>query len=332
MARDFGTRFMPEMTVSKFDGGWGPIETHSSDSIPLHPGAHVLHYASTCFEGLKAFRHADGSVKIFRMDKNIARFAQSSELLYLPEFSPDHAAQMINQIVDQFRDEVPEPPASMYIRPTHIGTEAAIGKAAEPSDTSLMYVLLSPVGDYFTGGEVSLRLLLDKVGMRCGDDHGMVKGGGNYASALKHIQAATKNHNAQQVLFANDNGVSETGAANFLLIDGNEIITKPLDTSFLHGVTRDSILTLARDNGMQVTERDITIEELLDRAANPECEAGLSGTAAVLAAVGTFIHEGRDHNVGTGQPGPKIRALREQLNAIQWGQAPDPYGWLSSVG
>ena len=195
-----------------------------------------------------------------------------------------------------------------------------------------MYVLLSPVGDYFTGGEVSLRLLLDKVGMRCGDDHGMVKGGGNYASALKHIQGAIKNHNAQQVLFANDDGVSETGAANFLMIDGNEIITKPLDSSFLHGVTRDSILTLARDNGMQVTERNITIEELLDRAANPECEAGLSGTAAVLAAVGTFIHEGRDHTVGTGKPGPKIRALREQLNAIQWGQTPDPYGWLSPVG
>ena len=83
---------------------------------------------------------------------------------------------------------------------------------------------------------------------------------------------------------------------------------------------------------MQVTERNITIEELLDRAANPECEAGLSGTAAVLAAVGTFIHEGRDHTVGTGKPGPKIRALREQLNAIQWGQTPDPYGWLSPVG
>jgi len=332
MARDFGTRFMPEMTVSRFEGSWGEIGVQSADSISMHPGAHVLHYASTCFEGLKAFRHADGSVKIFRMDQNIARFVQSSKLLYLPEFTHDHAANMINSIVNQYRDEVPEPPASMYIRPTHIGLEAAIGKAAEPSDTSLMYVLLSPVGDYFTGGEVSLRLLLDSVGMRCGDDHGMVKGGGNYASALKHIQHAIKTHNAQQVLFANEHGVSETGAANFLMIDGNEIITKPLDTSFLHGVTRDSLLTLARDNGMQVTERDITVEELLERAANPECEAGLSGTAAVLAAVGTFIHEGRDYSVGTGQPGPKIRALREQLNAIQWGQAPDPYGWLTSVG
>lgn len=331
MARDFGTRFMPQMTVSRFDGGWGPISVESSESISMHPGAHVLHYASTCFEGLKAFRHDDGSVKIFRMDKNISRFSQSSQLLYLPAFTDQHASNMIIDIVKQFRDEVPEPPASMYIRPTHIGLEAAIGKAAEPSATSLMYVLLSPVGDYFTGGEVSLRLLLDDVGMRCGDDHGMVKGGGNYASALKHIQRAMATHDAQQVLFCNDQGVSETGAANFLLVDGNELITKPLDESFLHGVTRDSIITLAKDNGMQVSERDIGIEELLERAANPDCEAGLSGTAAVLAAVGTFIHNGKDYTVGSGKPGPKLRALREQLNAIQWGRAPDPYGWLTPI-
>ena len=168
--------------------------------------------------------------------------------------------------------------------------------------------------------------------MRCGDDHGMVKGGGNYASALKHIQRAISEHNAQQVLFCNDKGVSETGAANFLMIDGNELITKPLDESFLHGVTRDSVLTLAKDNGMKVSEHNISIEELLERSAKPECEAALSGTAAVLAAVGTFIYQGKEHTVGTGQPGPKVRALREQLNAIQWGKAPDPYGWLEPIG
>lgn len=331
MARDFGTRFMPEMTVSTFEGEWGPIALQPSDKLTVHPGAHVLHYASTCFEGLKAFRHADGSVKIFRMDKNIKRFSQSSQLLFLPNFTDEHASKMITDVVERFAADVPEPPASMYIRPTHIGLEAAIGKAAEPSDTSLMYVLLSPVGDYFTGGEVSLRLLVDDAGMRCGDDHGMVKGGGNYASALKHIQRAIAEHNAQQVLFCNERGVSETGAANFILLDGNELITKALDDSFLHGVTRDSLLTLAAEKGYNVVERDIGVEELLERAKNPDCEAGLSGTAAVLAAVGTFIYEGKDYSVGSGEPGPKIRALREHLNAIQWGQAEDTHGWLTTV-
>jgi len=331
MAGEFGTAFMPQMTLSTHDNGWSDIETVSADSISLHPGAHVFHYASTCFEGLKAFRHKDGSVKIFRMDKNIARLQQSSDLLYLPELSTEMVAKMINDIVGQYRNEIPAPPASMYIRPTHIGTEAAIGKAGDPSDTSIFFVLLSPVGDYFSGGEASLRLLIDDVGVRCGPDHGMVKGGGNYASALKHIMRAKKKHNAQQVLFCPDGDIQETGAANFILIDDESVVTKSLDDSFLHGVTRESILTLARDKGLKVEERDFSIDELLERSANPNAEAGLAGTAAVWAAVTTLIYKDKEYTIGSGQPGPKIRELRAELNAIQWGEADDKHGWLTDV-
>ena len=152
---------------------------------------------------------------------------------------------------------MPAPPASMYIRPTHIGTEPAIGKAAAPSASSVQYVLLSPVGDYFAGGEAALRLLLEGSGGRCAPDHGMVKGGGNYASALKHIERAKAEVGADQVLFCPDGDVQETGAANFLLLDGDTLITKALDESFLHGVTRASLLTLARDAGYAVEERDL---------------------------------------------------------------------------
>jgi len=277
------------------DKGWSDIEYVPSDQLPLHPGAHVLHYASTCFEGLKAFRHEDGSIAIFRMDRNVARFAQSSQLLALPEIDAAHTTQMINQLVDRFRSEVPAAPASMYIRPTHIGTEAAIGKAAAPSLLSTQYVLLSPVGDYFEGGEANLRLMLDDEGVRCGHDHGMVKGGGNYASALKHILRASAECNADQVLFCPGGNAQETGAANF------------------------------------ISERELSIEELLDRASHSECEAGLTGTAAVVAAVGTFIYKGVDHVVGNGKPGPGMRALRAQLNDIQWGKSPDVHGWLTKV-
>ena len=238
---------------------------------------------------------------------------------------------MIVRAVARFHADVPAPPASLYIRPTHIGVEAAIGKAAAPTATSIQYVLLSPVGDYFTGGEATLRVLLETEGVRCGADHGMVKGGGNYASALKHIMKARQAHEADQVLFCPDGYVQETGAANFLLIDGNDVITKSLDTSFLHGVTRDSLLTLARERGMDVQERELGIEELLERASRPGCEAGLSGTAAVLTAVGTFIHQGREYKVGDGQPGPVIRELRAELNAIQWGERDDTHGWLTRV-
>lgn len=331
MAGDFGTRFLPQMVICRFDKGWGKEQMVPSDSLTLHPGAHVLHYASTCFEGLKAFRHADGGVALFRMDRNVARFAQSSRLLCLPELDTRQTSRMIVDLVRHYQAEVPDSPASMYVRPTHIGTEPAIGKAAAPSDTSLQYVLLSPVGDYFAGGEACLRLLLDDIGVRCGHDHGMVKGGGNYASALKHIERAKASVNADQVLFCPDGFVQETGAANFVLIDDNQIITKALDDSFLHGVTRESLLILAKDHGMDVQERDLGIEELLERAAKPGCEAGLAGTAAVLAAVGTFIYRDREYPVGTGQPGPFIRQMRAELNAIQWGRAEDKYQWLTRV-
>ena len=332
MAGDFGTRFLPKMAISYYGNtGWSAEQMVPSDSLAMHPGAHVFHYASTCFEGLKAFRQADGSIAIFRMDKNIARFAQSSQLLCLPEIDLEHTARMIRESVALYADEVPASPASLYIRPTHIGTEAAIGKAAAPSDTSCQYILLSPVGDYFEGGEATLRLLLDTQGVRCGPDHGMVKGGGNYASALKHIQRAAKQHNANQVLFCPDDDVQETGAANFILIDDDEIITKSLDESFLHGVTRESLLTLARAKGLNVQERSLSVSELLERTAKPDCEAGLTGTAAVVAAVGTLIHEGKEHPVGSGQPGPRIRQMRDELNAIQWGQTPDPHQWLTHL-
>ncbi len=328
----FGTVFMPKMALATFENNsWTDSKIVASDKLELHPGAHVLHYSSTCFEGLKAFKHEDGSVNIFRMDANIQRMAQSTELLFLPDFNKDQLGQMIKDTVGLYTQDVPKPPGSMYIRPTHIGTEPAIGKAAVSSESSLLYVLLSPVGDYFAVGAKPLRLLLEEDGMRCAPHMGMIKSGGNYASALGPISRARKECNADQILFCPNGDVQETGAANFILIDGNEIITKALDSSFLHGITRDSILTLARDAGMTVTERDFTVDELLERAKKPGTEAALSGTAAVLTPVGTLIHNGQEFPVGSGEPGKTTLKLRQMLNDIQWGKAEDKYGWLTKV-
>ncbi|MEP7702786.1 branched-chain amino acid aminotransferase [Paraglaciecola sp. 25GB23A] len=328
----FGTVFMPHMALTTFENNqWSPATTVVADSIKLHPGAHVLHYSSTCFEGLKAFRHEDGSIHVFRMDQNVKRFAQSSRFLSLPAIDEAQVSQMILDIVAQYKDEVPAPPGSLYIRPTHIGTEGAIGKAAAPTSTSMLYVLLSPVGDYFTAGAKALRILLDETGMRCAPHMGMIKSGGNYASALGPILKAKAEVQADQILFCPKGDVQETGAANFLLIDGNEIITKGLDSSFLHGVTRSSILTLAADLGMTVSERNITVTELLERAAKPGVEAALSGTAAVLTPIGTFIHNDKEYTVGSGEAGPTTQKLRQALNNIQWGKAPDTHGWLTKV-
>jgi len=328
----FGTQFVPEMALATFDGQqWSTPSVVPSDSITLHPGAHVLHYASTCFEGLKAFRHADGSHHIFRMDQNIERMIQSSRLLSLPDVDGPMLKGMILDLVARHRDEIPAPPGTMYLRPTHMGTEAAIGKAAAPSNESMLYVLASPVGDYFAGGDATLRVLIDEVGMRCAPHMGMVKSGGNYASALQVLNRARTEYKADQVLFCPDGDVQETAAANFILIDGNELITKPLDSSFLHGVTRDSILTLAADMGMTVSERNLTVAELIERSANADAEAALSGTAAVLTPVGTLIYNGNEHTVGTGKPGTKTKQLRKALNDIQFGEAQDRHGWLTRV-
>ena len=328
----FGSVFMPNMALATFENNqWSESQIVASDSISLHPGAHVLHYSSTCFEGLKAFRHEDGSVHVFRMDQNIDRFAQSSELLSLPTIDKAQVAQMIKDIVAQYAADVPTPPGSMYIRPTHIGTEAAVGKAAAPTDTSMMYILLSPVGDYFAGGAKALRLLLDETGQRCAPHMGMIKSGGNYASALAPTLEAKEKYQADQILFCPNGYITETGAANFLLVDGNEIITKALDSSFLHGVTRSSILQIADDLGMTVSEREVSVEELLERAAKPGVEAMLSGTAAVLTSVGTFIHNDQEYKVGSGDTGPMAQKLRQALNDIQWGKAPDTHNWLTRI-
>ena len=215
MAKAFGTEFMPEMAINWFKNNeWSAPEVVSSESLPLHPASHVLHYSSTCFEGLKAFRQKDGSVKIFRMDQNLERFAQSSRLISLPEIDVTVTSQMIIDIVGKFKDQVPDAPGSMYIRPTHLGTELSIGKAAAPSVESCQFVLLSPVGDYFSGGSAALRVLLDEEGMRCAPHMGMIKSGGNYASALNPIMGAKEKYNADQILFAPGGFVQETGAAN----------------------------------------------------------------------------------------------------------------------
>lgn len=332
MATAFGSVFMPEMSISWFDGSsWSAAEMVPSDKLELHPGAHVLHYSSTCFEGLKAFRHEDGSIKVFRIDRNVSRMLQSARLLALPELDETFVTQMILDAVKRFAADVPAPPGSMYIRPTLFGTEPAIGKAAAPSLTACFYVLLSPVGDYFAGGDRALKILVEDQGLRCAPHNGMIKSGGNYASALLPTLKAKAKYEVDQVLFCPNGDVQETGAANFLLIDGNEVITRSLDESFLHGVTRDSILTIAADLGMKVSERTLSVEEMLERIGRPGCEAALSGTAAVLAPVGTMIYKDKEYKVGNGGIGETTLKLRKALNDIQWGKAEDKFGWLTDV-
>jgi branched-chain amino acid aminotransferase len=318
------------MAQATYQGGaWSASEIKPVGPVELSPAAHVLHYASTCFEGFKAFRRADGSIHIFRMDRHIARMRQSARQLVLPEPDPAQLAEMVRAVIARCREAVPEAPGALYLRPLLFGTTANIGAAATPAADATLLVLASPVWDYFAGGMKPLRILVDDHNTRSAAQMGMVKTGGNYAAAMGPTLAARANYKADQVLFCPGGDVQETGAANFLLLRDGELLTRSLDASFLHGVTRDSLLTLARDAGYRVSERVFHVDEMLEWIKTGE--AALSGTAAVLAGVGTLIHDGVEHRVGSGEVGELTLNLRARLVAIQQGEAPDHHGWLQPV-
>ena len=326
----FGTVLAPTMVVSKYrDGKWTPMDARPVGPLDIHPAAHVLHYASTCFEGFKAYRWADGSVNVFRMDRHIERLRQSARALVLPEPDAAQLSQMIRATIEQNRKEVPEAPGALYMRPLLFGTTPNIGAAATPADEATLVVLASPVWDYFAGGMKPLRIYVEDVNSRTATQTGRVKTGGNYAAALGPTLEARKQFKADQVLFAPGGEVQETGAANFLLIKKGKILTRSLDSTFLHGVTRDSLLTMARDDGYSVDERVFNVSEMLEWSRNGE--AALSGTAAVLAGVGVLIHHGKEYQLSGGEVGPTTQELRQKLVAIQRGEIADHHGWITRI-
>jgi branched-chain amino acid aminotransferase len=326
----FGTVFCDNFSIARFeDGNWQPAELKPLAPMPMHPAAHVFHYASTCFEGFKAYKWDDGKARVFRLYDHVARMQRSAESLRLPIPDTDMMAGMVLQLVARQIEDIPAPPSSLYLRPTLIGTLQNIGAAAAPSTEATLFVLASPVGDYFAGGAKTLKLLVDDKRARSTEQLGSTKTGGNYAAALGPTLDAKAKYGVDQVLFCPDGDVQETGAANFLLISDDEVITKPLDTSFLHGMTRDSILKLAADLGYTVNERNFTVDELLQYATTHE--AALSGTAACLSPVGSLVYNGIEIAVRDGHAGANTEKLRAALQDIQYGKATDAYGWLTEV-
>lgn len=323
----FGSEFHAQMPVMMYDGkAWSAPVWQASNQLTLHPAAHCLHYGSSIFEGLKAFRHADNRIGIFRLDRHIARMMASARALHLPVPDSTLLHDAIVELVKRAADDTPERPGSLYLRPTLIGIDPNVGKAGTPSEQALLYVLASPVGDYFVVGS-PMKLLVETEHARCAPHMGSIKTGGNYASAL-HWQAKAKAElGANQVLFCPGGDVQETGASNFIVISGNTLITKRLTSEFLHGVTRDSVLQVARDRGMDVQERDFTVAELQQWLGNG-AEAALTGTAAVISPVTSMVIAGKDITLASQQ---QALALRQAVMDIQYGASADLHGWLTFV-
>lgn len=332
-ATPFGTVVAPHMVVATtVDGVFGALEVQPTAPLPMHPFAHVFHYGSACFEGLKAHRGADGRVRIFRPDRHATRLADSASRLLLPV--PDVATILsaMTAVVRANLDVVPDPPGSLYLRPLLVGVDPNIGAAAAPSREAMLVVLASPVGDYFAAGGRPLKVAVETVLPRTTPQFGRVKAGANYAMALGVTDAARTRRGADQVVFAPGGVVQETGAANVLLLAPDHVRTPALDDGFLHGVTRDSVLTIARDRGMTVTEDRLTVDEVvawLDDGG----ELALAGTAAVLAAVGTVVVGDRVVTSPTTRAGfhPVTSALRNALIDVQQARAPDRHHWLVDV-
>jgi len=327
----FGTLFGDHMSVATYlDGVYDyPGAAVPLENFSLHPATHALHYASECFEGLKAHRQADGSVAIFRLDDSVTRMIHSIEKLRMTPPNPELLRQLIIDATTANASFTPDAPGSLYIRPTFIGTAPNIGAAATPSNQAMLYVINSPVGDYFAGGVRPLSIFIETQMPRTTPQFGSVKSGANYVMALGPTLDAKRDHVADQVLFASGDDVTETGAANFFLCDEERVITRNLDDSFLHGITRKSIIQIAKDMGMEVEERSIPVAEL--RAWSEHGEMFLSGTAAVIAPIGKVITHGETVQIGDGQPGPTTLKLREALTDIQTGKAEDKHGWLTAV-
>jgi branched-chain amino acid aminotransferase len=326
----FGSILADVMAVATWSAGqWSAHEMRATGRFEIHPAAHVLHYGSSCFEGFKCYRWADGSIRVFRMARHIERLRYSAAALALPQPDAAQLEAMIHEVIRRSRDIVPAAPGALYLRPVLFGTMANIGAASVATNEAMLVVLASPVWDYFAGGMKPLRIFVDDEHTRTASHLGQVKTGGNYAAAMGPTLEARRRFNADQVLFCPGGQVQETGAANFLLIRQGKLLTRGLDSTFLHGVTRDSLLTLARESGYAVEERIFEVPEMLEWIRDGE--AALSGTAAVLSGVGTLIHREREYRVGAGEVGALTQALRAALVAIQRGERSDSHGWLTPV-
>lgn len=324
----FGRSFGEVMAECDFiDGQWQSVAVHALRPLTLHPGTHALHYASTCFEGIKAFRHAGGGLHVFRMERHIARFQATAQGLHLPVPPSEKLSGMLSEVVRQNARAVPEPPGALYLRPTLFGTDVNVGGVTEPSLNARVMVLACPVREYFSAPEGTFTLqIVDR--QRAVRGIAGIKAGANYASALAPIMAGRREAGANQVLFCPDGDVQETGTSNFFLINDKTLLTKPVDDQFLPGITRDSLLQLADEMGFAVSERNFDVKTLLEWIRGGE--AALCGTAAVLTPVATIVHEGRRYAVNDGRGQPHTARLKEALLDIQFGRAADRHGWLSA--
>lgn len=339
-APGFGQHFTDFMAHARWTRaeGWGGAELVPYAPLRLDPAAAVLHYAQEIFEGLKAFRHADGSVWSFRPERNAQRLQASARRLALPELPAEDFLASLRAVVAADEPWVPavDPTAeqSLYLRPFMFASESFLGvRAAHTVD---YYVIASPAGNYFPRGVEPLVVWISDTYARAGaGGTGAAKCGGNYASSLLGKQEAAE-HGADEVLFLDSEThtrIDELSGMNvFAITADGQIITPELSGSILPGVTRDSILQLAADRGLAPSAEPMAMSDVLSRVASGDVvEMFACGTAAVITPIGQFRSRGGSWTVADGASGQHTLALRAELTDIQYGRAADRHGWLTRL-
>ena len=332
----FGKIFTDHMFVMDYDPeqGWHDPQVVPYGPFVLDPGTTVFHYSQEIFEGMKCYRRADGGLQLFRPRDNFARMNRSADRLCMPHVEIEQAMAGLMELLKADTAWVPSTPGtSLYIRPTMIATDVMLGVHA--SRTYRFFIICSPSGAYYENGLAPVGIYVESELVRAvRGGVGFTKTGGNYAASMLAGDLAEKKGYSQVLwLDGRENKyIEEVGSMNMFFKFKDALVTPPLNGSILGGITRDSILQLARKMGVPTEERRITVQDVFDAYDRGELEEAFgTGTAAVVSPVGRLMWEGREIEIAGGQIGALTQRFYDELTGIQYGTAPDPMGWVVPV-
>ena len=332
----FGQIFTDHMLVMDYDRerGWHGMRVVPYANFSMDPATVVYHYGQAIFEGMKAYHGKEGRVRLFRPRDNFVRMNTSALRMGMPALDPDQCMEGLKALLDVERDWVPSwEGASLYIRPTVIATDVSLG--VHSSDTYRFFIIMSPSGAYYASGLEPIGIYVeDELVRAVRGGIGFTKAAANYAASLyAGMQAKDKGY--QQVLWLDGvekKYIEEVGSMNIMFVFGERLVTPMLSGSILEGITRGSIMRLAKDMGYQVEEKRIAMEEICEGAKRGTLtEAFGTGTAAVVSPVGSLCWRGEVAAIGDGGIGPVTRRLYDTLTGIQRGTIEDPYGWTMEL-
>jgi len=328
----FGQYFTDHMFIMDYsDGkGWHNMRIVPFGNIELHPASTVLHYGSEIFEGLKAYRRADGTVQMFRPIENIRRMNRSADRLCLPQIDEDMAMEILKTFVKHEQDWTPSAPGtSLYLRPFMFGNDETLGVHAVHNATFM--IIASPVGSYYKEGINPVKIMIEADDVRAvRGGTGYAKCGGNYAASNRAGERAEQN-GYSQVLWLDGverKYIEEVGAMNVMFKINGEIVTPALTGSILPGITRMSCIEVLKKEGYNVSERLLSIDELEKAMADGTLEEAWGcGTAAVVSPIGELRYKDEVFTVNGGKIGEVTQRLYDTLTGIQWGKIEDAFGW-----